>query len=66
MNKDFNNALFAVYKNNSHLGNVKAIDKNAAIRIYLLDSGYSKNDFFNIQLMNRYGAVLAIKNIHYS
>lgn len=65
MNKDCSNALFAIYKDNLHLGNVKALNSNAAIRIYLLDSGYSKNDFSNIQFMDRYYAVIAIKNVHY-
>ncbi len=65
MNKDLTNSLFAIYKNSLHLGNLKAINKNAAIRVYLLDSGYSKKDFSNIQLMNRYDAIIAIKDIHY-
>ncbi len=57
--------LIAVYKNGLHLGNVRAPDDNEAIKRYLLDAGYSKSDLLNIEFINQYTTVLAIKDKHY-
>jgi hypothetical protein len=56
--------LFAIYKNDIHLGNEKAENMNAAIRKYLIAALYeeSLNDKDFVSL---YSAIKAIQGIHF-
>jgi hypothetical protein len=57
--------LFAIYKKGNHLGNVREKNSDAAIISYLLDSGYSKNDIQELDLMVSYKTSIAKYNVHY-
>ncbi len=53
--------LFAIIKNNIHIGNIKATDKNLALRKYLQDANIS----INKKILNKYKVVIAIKYVHF-
>jgi hypothetical protein len=57
--------LFAIYKKGVHLGNTRATSKIEAVRVYLLDSGFSAKDLLNTKLGEQYEAVKAQKGIHF-
>lgn len=56
--------LFAIYKNDIHLGNEKGVNKNAAIKKYLIAALFeeSLNDKEFVPL---YSGIKAIQGIHY-
>jgi hypothetical protein len=57
--------LYAVYKNDKHIGNCRETNEQKAIELYLIDSGYSKIDLKDVHLKSLYKAVLAEQDIHY-
>jgi hypothetical protein len=56
--------LFAIYKNDIHLGNEKAENINAAIRKYLITALY-KESINNKDFVSLYSGKKAIKGIHF-
>lgn len=57
--------LFAVYKNGTHLGNVREVSDERAISLYLFQSGHLKIELKNRGIIDKYKAIVAIEDIHY-
>lgn len=58
------NKLFAIYKNGEHKGNERALNKQDAIKKYLIASNFSellKDESF----IKKYSAKKAINGVHY-
>ena len=56
--------LFAIFKNENHLGNEKGKDIDEAIKKYLIASEY-KNSLNDIEFVSQYSGKIAIKGIHF-
>ncbi len=56
--------IFAIYKNDVHLGNETALNKNDAIKKYLIASLY-ENLSEDLEFVSLYSAKNAIKGTHY-
>ena len=56
--------LFAIYKNETHLGNEKGINENAAIKKYLI-AAFGKKSLLDKKIITLYSAKKAIKNTHF-
>ena len=63
--KNKRSQLYAIYRHEIHIGNVREVSKIQAIELYLLDSGYSKEDLLDTGLTSKYKAIIAKENIHY-
>ena len=56
--------IFAIYKNEKHLGNEKAVNERAAIKKYLIAALFI--EFINDPVfISKYNAIEATKGIHY-
>lgn len=58
--------FFAIFKQGYHIGNQPGFTINCAIKDYLLLAGYSKNNIIESNLINKYVAIKAVPDIHYS
>lgn len=56
--------LFAIYKNDIHLGNEKDVNKNAAIKKYLIAALYEES-LNDKEFVSLYSSIKAIQGIHY-
>lgn len=54
--------LFAIIKNQTHIGNISSFNPKLALLNYLKDS---KLPIFDKNLLKKYKVVKAIKNVHY-
>ena len=52
--------LFAIYRNNEHISNVRAADETKAAKIYIKDAGLSE-EFFE----KNYNVRIAIRGVHF-
>lgn len=57
--------LFAIYKNENHLGNERGENIDDAIKKYLIASLYTKS-LNDIEFVSQYSGKIAIKGIHFS
>jgi hypothetical protein len=56
--------LFAIYKNGEHKGNQRGIDKNDAIKQYVVEAQFQM--FLNdVDFMKQYSAIIAIETVHF-
>jgi hypothetical protein len=62
--KDKTLPLFAIYKNDVHLGNQRGASENDAIKNYVVESKF-KSFLSDSEFMNKYKALLAIETVHY-
>jgi hypothetical protein len=63
MNNKSQNPLFAIFKNGTHKGNIRAISISQAINNYILDSGISESFLKDSNFINQYKAK---KGLHYN
>lgn len=56
--------LFAIYKNDNHLGNEKGINVDDAIKKYLIAASYKKL-LTDSEFVSQYSGKIAVQNIHY-
>jgi predicted RNA-binding protein len=63
MNKE-KTVLFAIYKNNEHMGNERAMSEMDAIKSYIIASDFESllND---VKFIKQYSASVAINGIHH-
>ena len=62
--KNLNKNLYAIFKNEKHMGNERGVSKKEAIKLYLITAGYSSL-IKEIELTKNYSAEIAINKIHY-
>lgn len=64
-NTDKIQPLFAIYKNDIHIGNVRGTTSVKAINNYILESGYLREELKNNELIHKYKAIIAVINVHF-
>ena len=57
--------LFAIYRQNFHIGNQLAFTAKEAIKRYLISAGYTKIDLKKLNLEKKCLAIKALVDIHY-
>ncbi|MFI1771085.1 hypothetical protein [Thalassobellus citreus] len=62
--KNKSSKIYAIYKNNNHLGNERGNSETDAIKSYLIASNL-KESISNQKQISEYSAILAINGIHH-
>jgi hypothetical protein len=57
--------LFAIYKDEIHVGNTRSTSEFQAIKDYINDANLSSDVYSDIAFIKRYRAVVAKQHIHY-